>query len=75
MTTMNISLPSALRDFIEAQVEHGGYSSSSEYVRELIRDDRKRRELRAALLDGAASPPVGVADKTFFDGLRERVRR
>ncbi|MCB9763018.1 MAG: type II toxin-antitoxin system ParD family antitoxin [Alphaproteobacteria bacterium] len=75
MTTMNISLPSALRDFVEAQVEQGGYSSSSEYVRELIREDRKQAELRAALLEGAASPPVGVADKEFFDGLRERIRR
>ncbi|MCB9797445.1 MAG: type II toxin-antitoxin system ParD family antitoxin [Alphaproteobacteria bacterium] len=75
MTTMNISLPSTMRDFVEAQVEHGGYSSSSEYVRELIREDQKRRELRAALLEGAASPPVGVADKAFFDGLRERLRR
>lgn len=39
MSTMNISLPSALRVFVDEQVARGGYSTSSEYVRELIRRD------------------------------------
>jgi hypothetical protein len=37
MATMNISLPDDLRDFVEQQVREKSYSSSSEYLRELIR--------------------------------------
>ena len=39
MSTMNVSLPEALKDFVEDQVSVRGYSTSSEYVRELIRKD------------------------------------
>jgi antitoxin ParD1/3/4 len=39
MSTMNISLPDALKAFVDAQVTQGGYGTSSEYVRELIRRD------------------------------------
>lgn len=40
MTTMNISLPETMKSYVDAQVETGGYSSSSEYVRDLIRRDQ-----------------------------------
>ena len=73
MTTMNISLPDALKDFVDEQVAVRGYGSSSEYVRELIRRDRDRQALRGALLEGAASGPGVVADEAYFDALRQRV--
>jgi antitoxin ParD1/3/4 len=71
MTTMNISLPEALKSFVDEQVAGHGYGTSSEYVRDLIRKDQDRQRLRQLLLDGAASPPDIVADRAFFDGLRE----
>ena len=74
MSTMNISLPAALKSFVDEQVASGGYSTCSEYVRELIRKDRGRRQLRGLLLEGAASSPAASADETYFDGLRDRVR-
>ena len=70
---MNVSLPDALRAFVEGQVNHGRYGSASEYVRELIRRDQDRQHLRSLLLDGAASPPGPVADEAYFDDLRARV--
>ena len=39
MSTMNISLPEELKDFVDSQVKRG-YGTSSEYVRELIRKDQ-----------------------------------
>jgi antitoxin ParD1/3/4 len=42
MTTVNISLPDSMRDFINEQVEKGGYSTTSEYIRHLIRQDLER---------------------------------
>ncbi len=47
---------------------------SSEYVRELIREDRDRQTLRGLLLEGAASPPAVTANAEYFDRLRDRVR-
>jgi antitoxin ParD1/3/4 len=74
MTTMNVSLPDDLKGFVDAQVSRGDYGSTSEYVRELIRRDRDRRELRAALLEGARSPVVVSADAGYFASLRDRAR-
>ena len=75
MSTMNISLPEALKNFVDAQVSGGAYGTSSEYVRELIRRDRDRRQLRGLLLDGAASALTAPVDRVYFDELRERARR
>lgn len=40
--TMNISLTEGLRGFVDARIQSGGYSSASEYVRELVRRDQER---------------------------------
>ena len=72
---MNISLPDALRFYVDDRVARGDYGTSSEYVRDLIRKDQGRRQLRDLLLDGAASPPTTAADQVYFDGLRGRVAR
>lgn len=74
MTTMNVSLPEELRSFVDAQVSDGSYGSTSEYVRELIRRDHDRRQLREALLEGARGPVTATADAVYFAGLRNRAR-
>ncbi len=73
MSTMNISLPAALKSFVDQQVRARGYSSSSEYVRELILKDQDRQLLRGLLLEGAASPPTVTADADYVSRLRDRV--
>ena len=75
MSTMNISLPDTLKAFVDEQVAQGGYSTSSEYVRDLIRRDQDRLQLRGLLLAGAASAPGVAVSGVYFDGLRDRVRR
>lgn len=58
MQTMNISLPEPLKEFVDDQIARGRYSSASEYVRELIRADEKRKgkeELESRLLEGLRS--------------------
>lgn len=74
MSTMNISLPEALKTFVDEQVQARGYGTSSEYVRELIRKEQDRQHLRGLLLTGAASVPTQPVDAGFFEGLRDRVR-
>ncbi len=82
MATMNISLPDPMKEFVEAQVTEGGYTTTSEYVRELIRADQKRRtqeRLEALLLDGLDSGPPVEATPEFWQQLRtdllERYRK
>ena len=75
MSTMNISLPEALKDFVNDQVSARGYTTSSEYVRELIRKDHDRQHLHALLLEGAVSTQTVTADADYFDRLRVSVRR
>lgn len=48
MSSLNISLPEPLKDYVESRVQGGDYGTPSEYVRELIRRDK---ELRLARLE------------------------
>jgi antitoxin ParD1/3/4 len=78
MNTMNIALPSQMKDFVQAQVEGGGYSSVSEYVRQLIRADQQRKareEIDHKLveaLDGGNATPWTPAE---LEKLKSRVRQ
>jgi antitoxin ParD1/3/4 len=75
MTTMNISLPEGLKSFVDEQVSNRNFGTSSEYVRELIRKDQDRLQLRGLLLKGGDSKPSTVADAAYFAKLRERVNK
>lgn len=76
MAQMNISLPDGLKSWIEARVAEGRYSSSSDYVRDLVRREQeaeeKRRALRAAIEEGLAS---GISDRTIEDIIADRRKR
>ena len=59
-TNLNISLPPALKEWVQVQIHEGGYGTASEYIRELIREARKRKrrirveeKLQEALDSGA----------------------
>ncbi len=77
MTTLNISLPDSMRAFIKEQTTTGGFSTASEYLRSLIRDDQKRRSqerLEELLLEGlesGESEPLGPED---WEELRREVK-
>jgi antitoxin ParD1/3/4 len=74
MTTMNVSLPDELKAFVDEQVHGGAYGSTSEFVRDLIRREQDRQQLRHLLLDGARSPVGPEGDDTYFASLRQRAR-
>ncbi|MBX3518269.1 MAG: type II toxin-antitoxin system ParD family antitoxin [Rhodospirillales bacterium] len=71
MATMNISLPDAMKDWVETQARTGRYSNASDYVRDLIRRDQERAdtltELQALLTEGLES---GVSERTIDDVLK-----
>ena len=73
MSTMNVSLPASLKAFVDQQVRSHSYSSSNEYICELIRKDQDHQRLRGLLMEGAASPPELTADADYFGQLRNQV--
>lgn len=66
MTTLNISLPESMREFIDRQITQCGYSTASEYIRHLIRQDQEKAEkkqIEKLLLEGLNSgEPVEITD-------------
>jgi antitoxin ParD1/3/4 len=82
MTSLNISLPEALKNYVEGQVASGDWGTPSEYVRELIRRDKERRlrNLEQDLIAAAKGPkielPVAeIRRKGLISALRDRARR
>lgn len=59
MTTMNVSLPGQMKDWIEKRIDAGHYHNASEYIRDLIRRDQADHEkttaFRAAIDHGRRS--------------------
>ena len=83
MTTMNVSLPEKLKEYVDGRVETGGYGTASVYVRDLIRQDlenqRKERHERldALLLEGLKSmEEEGTFEITdeYWDEMRTRIK-
>ncbi len=83
MTSLNISLPEPLKQYVERQVASGDWGTPSEYVRELIRrakeNDKERRlsnleqELVAAAKGAKIELPVAeIRRKGLIRALRER---
>ena len=82
MTSLNISLPEVLKAYVEGQVASGDWGTPSEYIRELIRQDKERRmaNLERELLTAAKGPKIEVSlddirKKGLITALRERSRR
>jgi len=82
MTSLNISLPEALKEYVERQVASGNWGTPSEYVRDLIRQDKERRlrdlehELVAAAKGTKIEIPLAEIRRIgLLPALRERARR
>lgn len=77
MTTMNVSIPEALREYVDERITEGGYANVSDYIRALIRDDRTRQakaRIEEKLLEGLASGPGVKATEAHWEGLKAKVR-
>ncbi len=76
MASLNVSLPKSLREYVERQVKTEGYSTPSEYVRALIREDHKRKlseKLEALLLDGIASGQAIEVNPAYWRKKRSQL--
>jgi antitoxin ParD1/3/4 len=65
MNQLNVTMPPALRKWIEFRIAEGRYANASDYVRDLVRRDQDAAQdeteyLRELIAEGLAS---GVVDK------------
>lgn len=77
MKSINISLPDTMRAYVEQQVAEGGYSSVSEYFRELVRQDRKQRakeRLETMLLEGLNSGDATEMTVQDWEDIRQTIK-
>ena len=74
MATMNISVPDAMKAWVEEQVATGRYANASDLMRDLIRKEQGRADaiarMQALIDEGLASPVVDLD----MDALRAEVR-
>lgn len=75
MATMNISLPEAMKNWVEQQAKDGSYSNASDYVRGLIRRDQARTQkiaqMQKHVTEGLES---GTGERTMGE-LRNSARQ
>jgi antitoxin ParD1/3/4 len=74
--SMNVSLPEALKDYVQESVAQGAFGSASDCVRALVREDRKRQaeaRLEALLLEGLDSGDPTPLDAAEWESIRQEV--
>ena len=74
MTTLTISLPDSLKEFIEREVQTKGYGNVSEYVRGLLRDAQNKEadaRLEAMLIEGLTAGEDIPLSPEFWSELRQ----
>jgi antitoxin ParD1/3/4 len=53
MATMNVSLPQKMKDWVEKRTADGAYANSSDYIRDLIREDAERQQVYNEIMEAA----------------------
>lgn len=82
MTTFNIVLPDSLRAYVEERVALGDFGTPSEFIRNLIRQDKEQRvsSLETELIEALQTMPFEVAPeelqgRSLVSILREKLGR
>jgi antitoxin ParD1/3/4 len=74
MTTLTISLPESLKEFIDSEVQTKGYGNVSEYVRGLLRDAQAKEadaRLEAMLIEGLSKGDDVPLSPDFWAELKQ----
>jgi antitoxin ParD1/3/4 len=79
MPQVNLSLPPALKDWVDTKVAEGRYSSASDYMRDLVRRDlelamTETEWLRGLVAQGLASGVVDEEPETVIENIIARRR-
>jgi antitoxin ParD1/3/4 len=67
MATMNVSLPKKMKDWVEKRASEGQFANSSDYIRDLIREDEERQRVYDEI--------VQAGEEGLASGFSERTAR
>ena len=76
-TSMNVSLPPDLKQWVDEQVKAGGYGTASEYLRDVLRRARERqarRQLDATLVQAVDAGATTVMDEGDWASIRQAAK-
>ena len=78
MTTMNISLPDSLKEYVKERAAQTDHSNPSDYIRALIRQDKKNQaqdRIEKLLLEGLNSGDLQEMTAKDWKEIRQEVHR
>jgi antitoxin ParD1/3/4 len=76
-STMNVSLPADLKRWVDQQVEEGGYGTASEYLRDVLRrarERKQRRQIDAMLVEAVQAGATIEMDDADWSSIRKTAR-
>lgn len=78
MSTLNIAMPPALEQWIDARLAQGRYADAADYVRDLIRRDQQAAQadgqwVRAMIAEGYASGVIDAEPETVLKEIMARL--
>jgi antitoxin ParD1/3/4 len=76
-STMNVSLPADLKQWVDQQVKEGGYGTASEYLRDVLRrarERKQRRQIDAMLVEAVQSGATIEMDDADWTSIRRAAR-
>ena len=78
MATIDLTVPDELKAFLDAEAAGGGYSTSSDYIRDVllaIWREKSKSALESELVRRIEGEPAVELPQGFWDDLKARVRR
>ncbi len=76
MATMNVSLPDAMKLWVEEQVQSGRYANASDVVRDLVRREQERArqltDLGQMAREALASGRVHMTREELLERMRQK---
>lgn len=78
MVNVNIALPQSMKAFVDAEVRAGGYGTTDEYIRDLVREAEERKadeRLETLLLEAIESGPATPMTKQDWEDMRNELTR
>jgi antitoxin ParD1/3/4 len=76
MANISASVPDQLKAWIESQIEAGFYTSTSDYLRDLIRNDQAhKQQLDQLLLEGLHSGEAIKPDENYWKAKKAQLQK
>jgi len=75
MTNVTVSLPDSLKDFLDAEVARGGYSTPSDYLRVLIQQEQERQAHLEQLVREGLQSEVSEMTPEDWESIRDDVHQ